>query len=254
MLRAFAFDTCKAEANWNMKNFIADQTELVRRQVGIKGAAGAFGRGVDSSVVAALLLRAIVPAHLCAHVNHGSLRKGEPEQVVQVFRHNSSEPVYVTPPDRFDKLAGVADPSKAQDHWRRIHPVFEEEARKLSGIEFFAQGTFTRTLRRAVQNQQGQEPPQCRRPAGGPGLSWWSSVPAKDEARRPELGLFRRIWSTASRSPAGAGGAVPGRHHPRPAGGFAGERRHSARGILSKAGLDKTAWQYFTIVPDLKRA
>ena len=112
MLRAFVFDTCKAEANWNMKNFIADQIELVRRQVGDKKVLLALSGGVDSSVLAALLLRAIGDQLTCVHVNHGLLRKGEPEQVVQVFRHNlGANLVYGDATDRFlDKLAGVADP------------------------------------------------------------------------------------------------------------------------------------------------
>ena len=144
MLRAFVFDTCKAEANWNMKNFIADQIELVRRQVGDKKVLLALSGGVDSSVVAALLLRAIGDQLTCVHVNHGLLRKGEPEQVVQVFRHNlGANLVYVDATDRFlDKLAGVADPEqKRKIIGAEFIRVFEEEARKLSGIEFLAQGT-----------------------------------------------------------------------------------------------------------------
>ena len=144
MLRAFVFDTCKAEANWNMKNFIADQIELVRRQVGDKKVLLALSGGVDSSVLAALLLRAIGDQLTCVHVNHGLLRKGEPEQVVQVFRHNlGANLVYVDATDRFlDKLAGVADPEqKRKIIGAEFIRVFEEEARKLSGIEFLAQGT-----------------------------------------------------------------------------------------------------------------
>ena len=143
-LKSFVFGTCKAEPNWNMENFIADQVELIRRQVGGKKVLLALSGGVDSSVVAALLLKAIGSQLTCVHVNHGLLRKGEPEQVVQVFRDNlGANLVYVDAVDRFlDKLAGVADPEqKRKIIGAEFIRVFEEEARKLEGIEFLAQGT-----------------------------------------------------------------------------------------------------------------
>jgi len=143
-LRAFVFDICGAEANWNMENFIADQIELIRRQVGDKKVLLALSGGVDSSVVAALLIRAIGDQLTCVHVNHGLLRKGEPEQVVQVFRNEmKANLIYVDAVDRFlDKLAGVADPEqKRKIIGAEFIRVFEEEARKLEGIEFLGQGT-----------------------------------------------------------------------------------------------------------------
>ena len=144
VLKHFVFDTCKAEANWNMENFIADQIELIKRQVGDKKVLLALSGGVDSSVVAALLIRAIGKQLTCVHVNHGLLRKGEPEQVVQVFRDEmDANLIYVDAVDRFlDKLAGVADPEqKRKIIGAEFIRVFEEEARKLEGIEFLGQGT-----------------------------------------------------------------------------------------------------------------
>ena len=144
VLKHFVFDTCKAEANWNMENFIADQIELIKRQVGDKKVLLELSGGVDYSVVAALLIRAIGKQLTCVHVNHGLLRKGEPEQVVQVFRDEmDANLIYVDAVDRFlDKLAGVADPEqKRKIIGAEFIRVFEEEARKLEGIEFLGQGT-----------------------------------------------------------------------------------------------------------------
>ena len=143
-LKSFVFDDCKAEPNWNMDNFIADQIELVRRQVGDRKVLLALSGGVDSSVVAALLLKAIGKQLTCVHVNHGLLRKGEPEQVVRVFKDElNANLVYVDASERFlSKLEGVSDPEKKRKIiGAEFIRVFEEEARKLDGIEFLAQGT-----------------------------------------------------------------------------------------------------------------
>ncbi len=143
-LKSFVFDDCKAEPNWNMDNFIADQIELVRRQVGDRKVLLALSGGVDSSVVAALLLKAIGKQLTCVHVNHGLLRKGEPEQVVRVFKDElCANLVYVDASERFlSKLEGVSDPEKKRKIiGAEFIRVFEEEARKLDGIEFLAQGT-----------------------------------------------------------------------------------------------------------------
>ena len=86
-VKSFVFDTCKAEANWNMTNFVNDQIELVKRQVGDKKVLLALSGGVDSSVVAALLLKAIGDKLVCVHVNHGLMRKGESGDVVEVFKN-----------------------------------------------------------------------------------------------------------------------------------------------------------------------
>lgn len=124
--------------------FIAEQVEAIKKQVGDKKVLLALSGGVDSSVVAALLIKAIGQQLVCVHVNHGLLRKGEPEQVVEVFRNQmNANLVYVDAVDRFlDKLAGVADPeTKRKIIGAEFIRVFEEEARKQDGIEFLAQGT-----------------------------------------------------------------------------------------------------------------
>jgi GMP synthase (glutamine-hydrolysing) len=143
-VRSFVFDVCKAEANWNMKNFVNDQIELIKRQVGDKKVLLALSGGVDSSVVAALLLKAIGNKLVCVHVNHGLMRKGESEDVVEVFSNQlKANLIYVDVTDRFlNKLAGVEDPEqKRKIIGGEFIRVFEEEARKLNGIDFLGQGT-----------------------------------------------------------------------------------------------------------------
>lgn len=124
--------------------FIAEQVAEIQKQVGDKKVLLALSGGVDSSVVAALLIKAIGKQLVCVHVNHGLLRKGEPEQVVEVFRNQmDANLIYVDAVDRFlDKLADVAEPEKKRKIiGAEFIRVFEEEARKQEGIEFLAQGT-----------------------------------------------------------------------------------------------------------------
>lgn len=151
------------------EQFIAEQVAAVRAQVGDKKVLLALSGGVDSSVVAALLIKAVGKQLTCVHVNHGLLRKGEPEQVVEVFRNQmDANLVYVDAVDRFlDKLAGVADPeTKRKIIGAEFIRVFEEEARKLEGIEFLAQGPYPDILEsgpvKAHHNVGG--------PAGGPSV------------------------------------------------------------------------------------
>lgn len=126
------------------KSFIDEQIAEIKAQVGDKKVLLALSGGVDSSVVAALLIKAIGKNLVCVHVNHGLLRKGEPEQVINVFgKELNANLVYVDATDRFlDKLAGVSDPeTKRKIIGGEFIEVFAEEARKLDGIEFLAQGT-----------------------------------------------------------------------------------------------------------------
>ena len=137
-------DMARIQTQEQAERFIAEQVEAVKAQVGSKKVLLALSGGVDSSVVAALLIKAIGKNLVCVHVNHGLLRKGEPEQVVAVFRDQmNANLVYVDAVDRFlDKLAGVAEPErKRKIIGAEFIRVFEEEARKQDGIEFLAQGT-----------------------------------------------------------------------------------------------------------------
>ena len=138
-------ETMERITNKQLANaFIDEQVAEIRAQVGNKKVLLALSGGVDSSVVAALLIKAIGKQLVCVHVNHGLLRKGEPEEVVKVFRDEmDANLVYVDAVDRFlGKLAGVAEPEKKRKIiGAEFFRVFEEEARKQEGIEFLAQGT-----------------------------------------------------------------------------------------------------------------
>ena len=259
-VKDFVFDTCKAEANWNMKNFVADQVELIRRQVGDRKVLLALSGGVDSSVVAALLLKAIGENLVCVHVNHGLMRKGESENVVEVFRNQlCANLVYVDATDRFlGLLEGVADPEqKRKIIGGEFIRVFEEEARKLDGIDFLGQGTIYPDI-----VESGTKTAKCVKShhnvGGLPEDMQFELVEPikqlfKDEVRAcgVELGL---PYEMVYRQPfPGPGLGV------RCLGAITRDRLEALReadAILrdefAKAGLNKTVWQYFTVVPDFK--
>ena len=148
------------------KAFIDEQVAELQKQIGDKKVLLALSGGVDSTVVAALLIKAVGQQLVCVHVNHGLLRKGEPEQVIKVFRDEmKANLIYVDATERFlGKLAGVSDPeTKRKIIGGEFIEVFAEEAKKLEGIEFLAQGTIYPDILESEQGHQG--PSQCGRPA-----------------------------------------------------------------------------------------
>ncbi len=259
-LKKFVFEECGAEANWNMKNFIEDQVELIRQQVGDRKVLLALSGGVDSSVVAAMLIKAIGQQLVCVHVNHGLMRKNESESVVKVFRDElHANLIYVDASERFlGKLENVADPEqKRKIIGGEFIRVFEEEARKLEGIDFLGQGTIypdiiesgTKTAKMVKSHHNvGGLPEDLKFELVEPLKQLF-----KDEVRAcgVELGLPHDM---VYRQPfPGPGLGV------RCLGAITRDRLEAVResdAILreefAKAGLDKKVWQYFTVVPDFK--
>ena len=236
------------------EKFIAEQVEALRAQIGEGKVLLALSGGVDSSVVAALLIKAVGKQLECVHVNHGLMRKGESEQVIEVFRNQlGANLTYVDAVDRFlDKLAGVADPeTKRKVIGAEFIRVFEEEARKLEGIGFLAQGTIYPDI-----IESG--PVKSHHNVGGlpEDLQFELVEPVKflfkDEVRMvgkalglPDNMVYRQPFP-------GPGLGV------RCVGAITRDRLEAVResdAILreefANAGLDKTVWQYFTVVPPI---
>lgn len=235
--------------------FIEEQVALLCKQIGDKKVLLALSGGVDSSVVAALLIKAVGKQLVCVHVNHGLLRKGEPEQVIRVFKEEmDANLVYVDAVDRFlDKLAGVDDPeTKRKIIGAEFIRVFEEEARKLEGIEFLAQGTIYPDIVESAgvkaHHNAGGLPDDLKFELVEPLRYLY-----KDEVRvvGKELGLpdgmvFRQPFP-------GPGLGV------RCLGAITRDRLEAVResdAILreefAKAGLEGKVWQYFTAIPDFR--
>ena len=235
--------------------FIDEQVKELRAQIGDKKVLLALSGGVDSSVVAALLIKAVGQQLVCVHVNHGLLRKGEPEQVIEVFRNQmNANLIYVDAVDRFlDKLAGVAEPEKKRKIiGAEFIRVFEEEARKLDGIEFLAQGTIYPDILESdgvkAHHNVGGLPEDLQFELVEP-----VKLLFKDEVRvvgkalgLPDSMVFRQPFP-------GPGLGV------RCLGAITRDRLEAVResdAILreefAKNGLEGKIWQYFTAVPDFK--
>ncbi len=238
------------------ESFIAEQVAAVRERVGDKKVLLALSGGVDSSVVAALLIKAIGKQLVCVHVNHGLMRKGESEEVIEVFRNQmDANLVYIDATDRFlDKLAGVAAPeTKRKIIGGEFVRVFEEEARKLEGISFLAQGTIYPDILESdgvkAHHNVGGLPEDIE----FEGLVEPVKLLYKDEVRvvGKALGLPS---SMVDRQPfPGPGLGV------RCLGAITRDRLHALReadAILreefDKCGLAAKVWQYFIAVPDMK--
>ena len=237
------------------KAFIDEQVAAVRAQVGDKKVLLALSGGVDSSVVAALLIKAIGKQLVCVHVNHGLMRKGESEQVIEVFRNQmDANLIYVDAVDRFlDKLAGVTDPEKKRhiigDEFIR---VFEEEARKQEGSEFLAQGTIYPDILEShgvkAHHNVGGLPEDLHFELVEP-----IKLLFKDEVRvvGKQLGLpdgmvYRQPFPGPGLGVRCLGAITRDR--------LAALRESDAilREEFDRAGLTQKVWQFFTVVPDFR--
>ncbi len=238
------------------ESFIAEQIAAVREQVGDKKVLLALSGGVDSSVVAALLIKAIGKQLVCVHVNHGLMRKGESEQVIEVFRNQlDANLIYIDATDRFlDKLAGVAEPEKKRKIiGEEFVRVFEEESGKVEGISFLAQGTIYPDILESdgvkAHHNVGGLPEDFK----FEGLVEPVKLLFKDEVRvvGKALGLPAEM---VDRQPfPGPGLGV------RCTGAITRDRLHALReadAILreefAKTGLADKVWQFFTVIPDVK--
>ena len=242
--------------------FIAEQIALVREQVGDKKVLLALSGGVDSSVVAALLIKAIGKQLVCVHVNHGLMRKNESENVVEIFRNQlDANLIYVDATDRFlNLLAGVSDPEKKRKIiGAEFINVFADEARKLEGVEFLAQGTIYPDILESVKQAEGKKAVKSHHNVGGlpEDLNFKLVEPVKllfkDEVRvvgealgLPHAMVYRQPFPGPGLGVRCLGAITRDR--------LAALREADAilRDEFDKAGLAEKVWQYFVVVPDIK--
>ena len=238
--------------------YIAEQIADIKNQVGDRKVLLALSGGVDSSVVAALLIKAIGQNLICVHVNHGLLRKGEPEQVIEVFRNQmNANLIYVDAADRFlDKLAGVADPeTKRHIIGEEFIDVFAEEARKLDGVDFLAQGTIWPDI---LESEAGIK---AHHNAGG----LPEDIASRFELVEPVRILFKDEVREVGRALGLPDSMVDRQPFPGPGlgvrcpGAITRDRLEAVRESdaivreeFAKNGLAGKVWQYFTVVPDFK--
>lgn len=242
--------------------FIAEQVKAVREQVGDKKVLLALSGGVDSSVVAALLIKAIGKQLVCVHVNHGLMRKNESENVIEVFKEGlDANLIYVDATDRFlNLLKGEAEPEKKRKIiGKEFIEVFADEARKLEDISFLAQGTIYPDILESIKQAEGKQAVKSHHNVGGlpEDLQFELVEPIKllykDEVRvvGEALGLSHQM---VYRQPfPGPGLGV------RCLGAITRDRLEALReadAILreefDKNGLAEKVWQYFVVVPDMK--
>ena len=235
--------------------FIDGQVAALRKQIGGKKVLLALSGGVDSSVVAALLIRAVGNQLVCVHVNHGLMRKGESEQVVEVFRDQlGANLIYVDAVDRFlNRLAGVSDPEeKRKVIGAEFIRVFEEEARKLEGIEFLAQGTIYPDILESAgvkaHHNVGGLPEDLRFDLVEP-----LRLLFKDEVRQvgaalglPDTMVYRQPFPGPGLGVRCLGAITRDRL------GALRESDAILREEFDRAGLTSQVWQFFTVVPDMR--
>jgi len=244
------------------EQFIAEQVAAVRAQVGDKKVLLALSGGVDSSVVAALLIKAIGRQLVCVHVNHGLMRKGESEQVIEVFgKELDANLVYVDATDRFlDLLAGVSDPErKRKIIGGEFIKVFDEESSKLEGIDFLAQGTIYPDILESIKQAEGKKAVKSHHNVGG------LPEEMKMELVEPIKLLFKDEVRVVGEALGLPHAMVYRQPFPGPGlgvrclGAITRDRLHALReadAILREefdnAGLAGKVWQYFIVVPDVK--
>ena len=244
--------------------FIAEQIAEVRAQVGDKKVLLALSGGVDSSVVAALLIKAIGKQLVCVHVNHGLMRKNESENVIEVFQNRlDANLIYIDATDRFlDLLAGVADPEKKRKIiGGEFINVFAEEARKLDGVSFLAQGTIYPDILESVKQGEGKKAVKSHHNVGG----LPDDLAEKFELVEPIKLLYKDEVRVVGRALGLPSEMVDRQPFPGPGlgvrclGAITRDRLHALReadAILREefdnCGLNKTVWQYFIAIPDIK--